>query len=122
MSEPPNFDPQEANTPYVSPVQAEFVSPGPDQEGDGTGGVIPYKNPKALLAYYLGLFSGLPFIGFPLGIVAFIFGIQGLRARKKNPVIKGSIHAGIGIGCGGFFTLFWGGMIVLLIITSFANL
>ncbi|GAA5506957.1 hypothetical protein [Novipirellula caenicola] len=83
-------------------------------EGDATGGVIPYKNPKALIAYYLGILSGLPLIGFPIGIAAFVLGVQGLRARKRNPAIKGSVHAGIGIGCGAIFTVFWGLVIVLI--------
>ena len=88
------------------------------QEGDGTGGVIPYKNPKALLAYYLGIMSGIPFIGLPFGIASFVLGIQGLQARRKNPVIKGSIHAGIGIGCGLIFTLLWTTLIVVLIFVA----
>ncbi len=73
----------------------------------GDSGMIPYKNPKALIAYYLGILSGFPLIGLPLGIAAFVLGIQGLQNRKKDPKIKGSIHAWIGIGCGGFFALFW---------------
>lgn len=81
--------------------------PGDITEGDQTGGIIPYKNPKALIAYYLGIVSGLPVIGIPLGLAAFILGIQGLRDRARNPVIKGSVHASIGIGCGGFFFLLW---------------
>jgi len=85
-------------------------------EGDVTGGIIPYKNPKALIAYYLGILSGLPLIGLPLGIAAFILGILGLRDRRKNPVIKGSIHAGIGIGCGCLFSLLWGLAIVGIIV------
>jgi hypothetical protein len=40
-----------------------------------------------------------------------------LRDRKRNPKIKGSLHAGIGIGCGGFFALLWGGLLVLFITT-----
>jgi hypothetical protein len=76
-------------------------------EGDATGGVIPYKNPKALLAYYLGILSGLPLIGLPIGVAAFILGFLGLRDRNRNPVIKGSVHAGIGIGCGCVFSLLW---------------
>ncbi len=32
------------------------------------GGLIPYKNPKALWAYYLGIFSLFPMLGFPLGV------------------------------------------------------
>jgi hypothetical protein len=87
----------------------------PVAEGDATGGVIPYKNPKALIAYYLGILSGLPLIGLPFGIAAFILGFLGLRDRQKNPAIKGSVHAGIGIGCGCFFTLFWGFVVVSII-------
>lgn len=87
-------------------------------EGDATGGIIPYKNPSALISYYLGLASGLPFIGLPLGLAAFVLGIQGLRARRRNPVIKGSVHAGIGIGCGCLFSLLWGMAILGIIIAS----
>ena len=110
--------PETAGNPYLPPVQKSFTSPAPPvNEGDATGGVIPYKNPQALLAYYLGLLSGLPLIGLPLGIAAFILGIKGLKARKRNPVIKGSIHAGIGVGCGGLFTLVWGIVIVVVLIS-----
>jgi hypothetical protein len=90
----------------------------PNMKGDGTGGLIPYKNPKALIAYYLGILSGLPLIGLPLGIAAFVLGIMGLRDRAKNPIIKGSVHAGIGIGCGGFFALLWGSAVILFIVVA----
>ena len=90
-------------------------------EGDATGGIIPYKNPKALIAYYLGIFSGLPVIGFFLAVPALVLGIMGLRDRNRNPVIKGSIHAGIGIGCGAIFTLVWGGLIIFMIISAMAG-
>jgi len=96
-------------------VPQQYDSSAPVQEGDGTGGVIPYKNPKALIAYYLGIISGLPFIGLPFGIAAFVLGIMGLKARKRNPVIKGSAHAWIGIGCGGLFAVLWGLAIVAMI-------
>ena len=93
--------------PYAAdPISGPAPQVDSSQEGDGTGGVIPYKNPKALTAYYLGILSGIPLIGLPFGIAAFVLGIQGLKARKQNPVIKGSVHAGIGIGCGLIFTLF----------------
>jgi hypothetical protein len=91
-------------------------SPNAQQQGDATGGVIPYKNPKALIAYYLGILSGLPLIGLPIGIAAFILGILGLKDRAKNPAIKGSIHAGIGIGCGGFFAVIWAIAIIGIIV------
>jgi hypothetical protein len=70
--------------------------------------VIPYKNPAALAAYYLGIFSFLPLIGLFLALPAFVFGVMGLRARNRNPAIKGSVHAWLGILLGGLFSLVWG--------------
>lgn len=70
---------------------------GAASTGDGTGGLIPYKNPKALTAYYLGIFGLFPFIGFMLAVPALILGILGLQARKQNPLIKGAVHAWVGI-------------------------
>lgn len=106
------------NNPYSASNtnQTGQYQPSPVQEGDSTGGVIPYKNPKALIAYYLGILSGLPLIGLPFGIAAFILGVLGLRDRNRNPIIKGSIHAGIGIGCGGIFTLLWSAVIIMIIV------
>ena len=46
-------------------------------------------------------------------VVAFILGIIGLKKRNKNPAVRGSVHAWIGIIMGGIFTLVWGGGIVL---------
>ncbi|MFK7766871.1 MAG: DUF4190 domain-containing protein [Mariniblastus sp.] len=104
-------------SPYQAPMyRGQQPKPTQHGEGDATGGVIPYKNPKALVAYYLGILSGLPLIGFPLGIAAFVLGILGLRDRKKNPAIKGSVHAGIGIGCGGLFAVLWGLGLVAIVI------
>lgn len=122
------FDQQPPINPYAesqngrNPVsyQPPF-NPNNPNGGDTTGGLIPYKNPKALIAYYLGILSGLPVIGLPLGIAAFVLGIMGLNDRKKNPAIKGSVHAGIGIGCGLIFTLLWGGLIVMGIIVAIAS-
>jgi hypothetical protein len=71
-------------------------------EGDATGGLIPYKNAPALVAYYLGVFGLIPLIGPLLAIPAFILGIIGLRKRAKTPVIKGAAHAWIGIVLGVF--------------------
>jgi hypothetical protein len=95
---------------------APFTDSPFGEKGDATGGVIPYKNPQALIAYYLGIVSGLPIIGLPFGIASFVLGIQGLRARRRNPAIKGSIHAGIGIGCGCFFSMLWTLVIVTMVI------
>ncbi len=79
--------------------------PIPQPEGDATGGLIPYKNAAALMAYYLGVFSVIPF--FPIGLAALALGIIGLRDRRRNPVIKGAVHAWIGIIVGGALGLLW---------------
>ena len=112
-------DSAEPSNPFSAPATPADQTVQRENEGDATGGLIPYKNPKALIAYYLGIASGLPLIGLPLGIAAFVLGILGLRARKENPVIKGSAHAWIGIGCGGIFTLPWGALIVITIASIF---
>ena len=97
---PPN--PYQATPSYQQPqVQS------PANEGDATGGLIPYKNPHALIAYYLGLFSLFPCVGLLLAIPAFILGIIGLQKVKKNPVISGTVHAWIGIIMGGLMTIVW---------------
>ncbi|MEM7479256.1 MAG: hypothetical protein AAF483_30090 [Planctomycetota bacterium] len=111
---------QQQSNPYAvnqAPIHNVQMAPiPPENRGDETGGIIPYKNPRALIAYYLGILSGFPFIGLPLGIAAFVLGLMGLRDRKRNPVIKGAFHAWVGIGCGGIFTLFWAfGTVVLII-------
>jgi hypothetical protein len=95
--------------------------PAGDGKGDATGGIIPYKNPKALIAYYLGLFSILPLIGLVMGVVAVVLGILGLRERKAHPEIKGGIHAGIGIGCGGLMALVWTFVVVMIIVAMAAS-
>ena len=100
--------------PYQAPVEAEAVYPQSQvTQGDATGGVIPYKNPKALIAYYLGIGSLLIF---PLGFVSVILGFMGLADRKRNPAIKGSVHAWIGIVLGGLSVLCGGALIVMIII------
>jgi len=107
-------------SPQSEPIPLQSNSGGP-MTGDGTGGLIPYKNPKALIAYYLGLLSGLPLVGLPIGVAALVLGIMGLRDRDRNPIIKGSIHAGIGIGCGGFFAVFWTLIFILMIASIFVR-
>jgi hypothetical protein len=89
----------------------EKFAPAPaDTEGDTTGGVIPYKNPPALIAYYCGIFSiaaciPIPFILLPLPIAAFVLGLKGLRKAKESPQVRGQVHAWIGIIGGAIFTI-----------------
>ena len=59
--------------------------------------LIPYKNPKALISYYCGVFSLIPVIGIILGITSLILGIMGLKYRKTHPTAGGTAHAWVGI-------------------------
>lgn len=93
----------------------------PPVKGDATGGIIPYKNGPALIAYYLGLFSILPFIGIALGIAAVVLGVMGLQKFKQTPQVEGKVHAYIGIGCGGLGALVWLGFLALILIPALAN-
>jgi hypothetical protein len=80
--------------------------------------VIPYKNPPALTAYYLGLFSLFPFLGAVLGVVAVVLGIMGLRKKRETPEVKGSVHAWVGIGCGSLGFLFWALILGIMIFAA----
>ncbi|EEF58480.1 GYF domain-containing protein [Pedosphaera parvula] len=85
---------------------------------DGISTIIPYKNPQALIAYYLGIFSFIPVIGFFLGIAAFVLGLRGLKFAQTHPGSKGRVHALIGIILGGLFGLLY--LIVIILIASAA--
>ena len=76
----------------VASVPAEAVT------GDNAmAAVVPYKNPKALIAYYLAIFSLIPCVGLPLGIAALILGVGGLKVVRSHPNVHGQVHAWIGI-------------------------
>lgn len=91
------------------------------EEGDATGGLIPYKNAPALLAYYLGVFSLIPCFGFFLAVPAFVLGIIGLRNASRHPAVRGQVHAWIGIIAGAIFTLLWGGLMLAGVIGMLAQ-
>jgi hypothetical protein len=88
--------------------------------GDNTGGVIPYKNAPALIAYYLAVFSLIPILGVLLGAPAVVLGILGLKKRREQPAVRGAAHAWIGIVLGSITTLLWGGIVVLMVLSIFA--
>ncbi len=97
----------------------------PETTGDATGGLIPYKNPPALAAYYVGIGSLVALILFPLGLVvgpiAVVLGIKGLRRRKREPEVKGAAHAWAGIVIGGLVALITLGVIVLIGVSMLAG-
>lgn len=98
-----------APPPALAPPTATVVTPD-----NPLSAVVPYKNPKALIAYYLAIFSLIPCFGLPLGIAAFILGLLGLKAAKAQPNTHGTVHAWIGIVLGGLCGL--GNIVILILI------
>jgi hypothetical protein len=78
-----------------------------DDEDDGVSTLIPYKNGKALAAYYCGVFSFIPCFGNILGPIALILGIMGLRYVNEHPRAKGTGHAWAGIIMGTLTSMLW---------------
>ena len=95
------------------------ISPAPvPATNSGLNVLIPYKNPRALVAYYLGVFAVIPFIGILLGLTALVLGILGLRYRRRNPAAGGVVHAWIGIVAGGLFGFGWLALTIFAIIAA----
>ncbi len=87
---------------------------------DATGGLIPYKNVPALVAYYLGIFSLIPCLGLILGLPALILGIIGLKRAARQPEARGKVHAWVGIILGGLCAV--ANLAILLLMISGAAL
>jgi len=79
-------------------------------------GLIPYRNGFALAAYYVGLFSCIPFL-FPFGLLAIYLGLRGLKLAREEPEVEGTVHAWVGIVSGGLFCLLWLVVAVVLIVS-----
>jgi hypothetical protein len=86
-----------------------------DDSDDPLATIVPYKNAKALLAYYCGVFSLVPVLGLILGPLALILGILGLRYAGRNPRAKGVAHAIVGIVLGSLTALANWGVAVLIL-------
>ncbi len=109
----------------LPPPDGSFSTPPPSSApvADTTGGIIPYKNPRALTAYYIGLFSLLPVLGLAMAPAAVVLGLQGLRYARQYPLVKGQVHAWIGLICGGLWSLIhWGVALMLLFAWATSNL
>lgn len=76
--------------------------------------VIPYKNPKALLGYYLGVFGVIPPLGAVLGPAALVLGILGIRYRSGHPERHGMGHAIFAVIAGTILTLVYAGIAVAI--------
>jgi len=92
--------------PSASASSAGGLANGPRGTAPGDGSphvlssVIPYRNPMALVAYYLGIFSLIPTLGLLLAVPAIILGVLGLGRSRRNAQAKGKTHAWVGIATG----------------------
>ncbi len=110
--------PPPPNSQWPPPPDVGY-SPQTPAQSDGTlGGLIPYKNSSALLAYYLGVFSIIPCLGIILGIAAFVLGLRGLAFAKLHPEAKGKVHAWIGVIVGGLFGFGYLIAVIVLLVSS----
>ena len=97
----------EVKSVHAEPRLAAILSappsiPGPLPKTDEAplSGLIPYKNPPALIGYYISILSCLPILGLLLGPPAIVLGIIGIRRRKAEPQRKGLAHAWIAFSFG----------------------
>jgi hypothetical protein len=101
--------------PPMPPGQLLPPRPGNDVvTADATGGIIPYKNVAALIAYYCGVFSVIPC--FPIGVAGVVLGIRGLSFARQHPAARGQVHAWIGIVAGGLLGTLW--LLVTLVMVA----
>jgi hypothetical protein len=108
---PPSPNNPEYQVPVPQPQQGTYPPHPHQMEGDATGGLIPYKNPPALIAYYLGVFSiVIPF----LGIASVVMGFFGLSKHKSNPLVRGKGHAITGIVLGLLTAIGWLALILAI--------
>ena len=107
-----------APLPYPPPIPHSART---SKSTDGLNVVIPYKNARALAAYYLGVFSVIPPVGALLGIPALVLGILGLRFRSRKPEAGGSVHAWVGIILGGLFGLGYLALMALVVISGIVH-
>jgi len=105
-SQPPQYSP---NARYGSQT-----SPGAMDR------IIPARNPKALLAYYFGVFSIVPCFTIFLSPAAIVCGILGLKECKLNPGLPGKGHAITGIVIGSIMA-FLAIVCIIFIVAGFAS-
>jgi hypothetical protein len=109
-----------ADEDFAKPRKAiRSIHRDPAEEAVST--IIPYKNGRALIAYYLGVFSLIPCVGHLLGPAALVLGVLGIRYVKANPTAKGTGHAIAGIVLGSLTTLlYWGITLAVLVMGGIA--
>ncbi len=115
----PNQPEMPPQNPFASPAGIPSQGMPHSSSNEAAATVVPYRNVSALIAYYCAVFSLIPCLGLILGPVAFVLGIIGFMAVRKNPQLHGTVHAWIGIILGG---LTFAGNAVLILIPVLAGI
>jgi hypothetical protein len=109
--------------PPMQPGAFDYAEPPTPPQGyaaapqdDALGRLIPTKNPKALAAYYCGVFALVPCFSPVLGPLAIIFGLLGLKETQRHPGLPGKGHAITGIILGGIMTLAVLALVVVVVV------
>lgn len=121
---------EKLSPPGTSPVAGEELEVLPaeplplagrqkSEDADIVSILIPYKNPKALAAYYCGFFAIIPAVGFVLGPLAILLGILAVRYASANPTAKGLGHAITGIVLGVVSLCCWNPLICLALYLTY---
>ena len=103
---------------YAKPVPPPSAPPtgaGAPTAPDVVEIFVPYRNPNALAAYYVGLFAFIPFLGAIIGVAAFVLGLRGLKLARAHPEARGASHAWVGIVLGGIWGLFYWAVIIVMV-------
>lgn len=112
MTEPPRDLPPPPLSPPLPPPDPERYA---EKQTVGVSVLIPLKNPHALWAYYLGLFSLFPVLGIAMAVTAIVLARKALRKHRANPQIRGATHAWFGIVGAVFGLIVQGGLIALVV-------
>jgi hypothetical protein len=119
----PEFDVgQSFPPPAIEPPPSYAWNAAPPMAPPGYGrdplqALIPTQNPKALAAYYFGVFS---FACALLGPVALILGISGLKEVNRLPGLPGKGHSWAGIIMGSITTILLL-VVVVIVFIAFAG-
>ena len=87
------------------------------RDDGGLNTIIPYRNPKALVGYYVSIFSLIPCAGLLLGPTAIVFGFLGIKHRNRRRSDGGLAHAITALVLGGLTSLANWGIAVILAVT-----
>jgi hypothetical protein len=113
--------PREGEVDYSqAPEAGQYYQPQPQQPGT-LDRLIPTRNAKALIAYYLGVFGLVPCFSPLLSPAAIILGILGLKECKRDPNLPGRGHAITGIVLGSIMTFLVVAIVVIALVARGAQ-